>query len=194
MNNQELNQYIKDNHNNVATDRMLELEVEKNNIEVVKLLILRYKKKFENFGWLIQSSAEFGFLELTQYLLKDKYNNPNHGNDYALRFASSNGHIEIVKLLLKDKRVDPSSLESLAICRASEAGHLDIVKLLLEHPKTIITSRNNWAIRMSFQNNHTEITKLLFNYKKVRELLQYEYLDIYNQLMKYEIQTKIERF
>jgi hypothetical protein len=147
--------------------------------------------------------------EKVALLLKDSNVNPAANDNWAIGSASYDGSFKIVKLLLNDPRVDPSDYDNYAFRQSVKNTHIRIFKLLLNDPRVDPSDSNNNAIRLSFY----DIPESLFGYKpnftykkkayilnqlwknkNVKNTIQNNQLKIYNQLIKKELQHKIDGF
>ena len=129
-------------------------------------------------------------MEYKKFHLVDKFNNKNNPIQYAAR----NGHIEIVKFLLENKDFTIEVGDNITLRNASKNGHFDIVKLLLNDDRIDPSAYYNFAILVSNDNHHKEITEFLWNDIRVKNTLQSDDIDLYNELIKIDIQNKVSCF
>ena len=135
-------------------------------------------------------------IKKVELLLKNKDVDPSINDNQAIIYASSVGYIilDIIKLLLNDPRVDPSENNNQAIKAASENGYTNVVKLLLQHPRVDPSSNNNYAINHAAYQGHFDVVKLLLKDERVKEKLQEDFIELYNDLIKKDAKNKIEEF
>ncbi|WP_338967567.1 ankyrin repeat domain-containing protein [Spiroplasma endosymbiont of Lonchoptera lutea] len=135
-------QKIKFNFFNKGNGVILSISINKNNLELTKLLIILNNKNSEMINdflmdWSpLQYAIFHGNLDIVKLLLENGANinlQNNNGNN-ALITAVENGHTDIVKLLLKNG-ADINHQNKFGITpliTAATYGELDIMKLLLE--------------------------------------------------------------
>jgi len=114
-----------------------------------------------NLNHFLQLSAEYGMLDLVDFIIQRAGVSPSTRDNVAVYLASKNGHDHVVELLLSFRCVDPSSRNHYAFRLACKNGHLNIVKLLLQDTRVDPSADNNYAIRWACANGHLEIAKLL---------------------------------
>eukprot|EP00835_Amoeboradix_gromovi_P004493 NODE_353_length_10269_cov_0.284759.p1 type:complete len:768 gc:universal NODE_353_length_10269_cov_0.284759:4178-1875(-) len=106
----------------------------KGNLEMVKLLLLKYKVESFNGQHPIHICCRFGHLDVLEHLL-DYCTNLNEYDNYgytAMMYAAIQGHYECTYMLLS-KNADPLLLDEsnwMAINHAYYRGHLKIAQLL----------------------------------------------------------------
>ena len=108
--------------------------------------------------------------------------------------AIKKNDINNVKLLLKNENVNPSKNNNWSIQLASENGHVDIVKLLLKDTRVNPSDSNNWAIQIASENGHFDIVNLLWQVQRVKDTLENDNKELYNELIKNDIKENIEEF
>lgn len=99
-------------------------------------------------------------------LLKEGKVDPSFYSNWAIRFSCTQGNINIVDLLLNDSRVDPSDDQNACIRGFSGLG---------------------------FETNYDNIS-LLWKHNKIKESLKYDDFDLYERLMKKEVNNKLSEF
>jgi hypothetical protein len=103
-------------------------------------------------------------------------------------------NIENVKLLLKDKMIDPAIRYNSAIRYASYNGFFEIVKLLLNDNRVNPADVNNSSICCAFKKGHTKIVDLLWKDLRVRNTLNKNDSELYNDLLTKELVNNINKF
>ncbi|WP_338966784.1 ankyrin repeat domain-containing protein [Spiroplasma endosymbiont of Lonchoptera lutea] len=166
-------QKIKFNFFNKGNGVILSISINKNNLELTKLLIILNNKNSEMINdflmdWSpLQYAIFHGNLDIVKLLLENGANinlQNNNGNN-ALITAVENGHTDIVKLLLKNG-ADINHQNKFGITpliTAATYGELDIMKLLLEKGANI-NHQNKFGITpliTAASHDKLEIVKLL---------------------------------
>jgi ankyrin repeat protein len=129
--------------------------------QVIQVVTTMISAKSSNLQELLYFFIEKNNVEVVKLLLQDARVNHSARDNYAIKLASDNGHVEIVKLLLQYGRADPSAQNNLAIKLASQNGHVLVVKLLLQDSRVDPSAQNNYAIRGASHFGHIEVVKLL---------------------------------
>jgi hypothetical protein len=100
---------------------------------------------------------------------------------------------EIIKLLINSDKVCLENYDSILL-NSCQKGYIDIVKLLLDSKKINPTYNNNQFIIAAHHNEEKEVVALFWDYKNVRKELQKDDAEIYEYLMKKNIQNKLNFF
>jgi hypothetical protein len=127
-------------------------------------------------------------------ILNHKDTVPTYDDCHAFVIAVERGFTEIVKLFLTNPKVDPSLRDNHCISISAQEGRKEIVELLLKDPRVNPSDENNFSICCALNYQHKEIAKLLWQDKRVKNSLKQDRIDIYNKLIKIDIQNKIETF
>lgn len=131
-------------------------------------------------------------VENVKSILKDKNLDPSEENNWSIKIACQYGYIDIVKLLLADKRIDPSNDNNWSIILAAQHDHIEIVKLLLNDKRVDPSDNENLAISLAKGND--EIVHLLWKDKRVKNTLDFDDPELYNELIRFNIKEKVENF
>jgi hypothetical protein len=95
---------------------------------------------------------------------------------------------------LNDSRINPSNYNNEAIRIASKEGQVEVVALLLQDSRIDPTSLCNWSIERAFLDKHFEVVKLLFNEERVFNTLKINNENLHNDILKMNIQDKVNNF
>ena len=117
----------------------------------------------------IHWAAENGYVDVVQFLMKEKHVDPTTHNNYAIRVAAANGHADVVRLLLTDKNVMPTAKDNYAITEAARNGHTEVVRVLLNDRRKDgrkdlrANPRDNrsYSLLFAVQKGHADIVRLL---------------------------------
>ena len=106
-----------------------------------------------------------------------------------LREAIINKDTKLTKLLLEDNAYD-----SWAFRFACDEGLFDIVRLLLENKMHDPCKIQNAAIYFAYEKKFHKIVQLLWNDKRVRNTLENDNVELYNELIQKYLTIKINTF
>jgi ankyrin repeat protein len=177
----------------MTKEEELTIYIVENDIENVKILL--NDKNIIPSKNSIRYSSENGYIEILKLLLKNKNINPSSGGNMALLCAAKYGHADIVEVLLKDPRIDPNKdFGNWSIIEAASNGHHKVIEVLLKDPRTDPTHSNNISIRKSHTSNFIETYLALWKDKRVRNTLEKDLPDLYNELIEDEIKNKLNKF
>ena len=166
-----------------------------NDIEELKSLLNNgvFPNPKEN-GQILSKASELGYINIVNLLLDcNDIKFTNNCND-ALGSACYTGNFEIIKILLKDKRFNAHSNNSYAIKVSSIRGFFDITQLLLQYNKIDPSHDSNMSINCAYERDHFNIVNLLWKDNRVKNTLQQDNANLYNQLIKKEVQNKVNKF
>lgn len=156
---------------------LLYVSVEKDLLEIVKLLIKRgadINVKSDKSATVLHAACLSGCYQMLKFLLENgantDINSVNADGATPLYIAARNGDYKVIKLLL-DCGADPNIahriLKSTVLHRLSEYGHAESVELILNHIRgdLIIKIDVNSRIPADYaaENGHIQILKLLLN-------------------------------
>jgi hypothetical protein len=127
-------------------------------------------------------------------MLSLKNFNPAFELNVAVRYAAQNNKEEILKILIKDSRINPTVYHNQAFSNAASVGLINILKILLENDRIIASAYDNKAIRKAFFNQELKTVNFLFSIEDVRNSLSGDDIELYNHLIKLEVQQKINKF
>ena len=114
--------------------------------------------------------------------------------DQFFNFVQEN-NIKKVKLLLNNKNIDPSSHGNFAIQFASLKGYTEMVGLLISNNRTDPSDNQNYSIRFAFKKEYFNIVNLLWKDQRVKDTLQKDDIELYNELIKKDqIKNKVKIF
>jgi hypothetical protein len=119
---------------------------------------------------------------------------PSFSNNLAIKIVSELGFLEITEILLNDPRIDPSCDHNYSISIASENNHFNVVNLLLKDSRVDPSDYKNSAIEIADKYENTRMLFLLWSDQRIKKTLKKDHLAIYNKLIKYDIQEKINSF
>jgi hypothetical protein len=146
-----------------------------------------------------QKAIEDNNVKTVKKLLTQSEVNPSNNVSISIRTAAKFGYIDIVKLLLNDKRADPTTrsknvikLNTFETSVLYQQSH--IVELLLKDKRVDPSFNSNRCIIMCSDDGNLEIVDLLWKDKRVKDTLQNDYKELYDQLIKKDIKNKIELF
>jgi hypothetical protein len=105
-----------------------------------------------------------------------------------------NNDVENFKLLLKNKEIDPSKSESISIRHAVQKGGLEIVTLLIEDGRADPSCQHNHSIWLANHNKNNEIVSLLWKQQSVKESLEISDKELYDKLIKKDLEFNISKF
>lgn len=130
-------------------------------------------------------ACENGYIEIVKLLLNDSRLYSSESLETAFFVCSLYGYVEILDLLFKEKRFIRNKISDIDDCLiyASEKGHIKIVELLLSNNINPVIGSNS-AIKEAYKNNNLLIVKKLWNIKEVKEKLETEDKELYNELKK----------
>ena len=98
-----------------------------------------------------------------------------------------NNSIDCFRVILKSAKAIPSTANNYIFFLAIEKGFVEIVDLLLKTEKIKVTEGHNKAICLANKNKKEKIIKLLWNRKEVKDTLMEDNIDLYNTIIKKEI-------
>lgn len=117
-----------------CAEKVVDLMLEKNNYDALKILLNMAEKKSYKKSWRIYVSC--------------------------ILFATENNQIDVVRLLFQNPKIDPIDINR-ALLIAVKKGFDQIVELLLGNPVVDPTIENNSAIKIAAQNGFIKIVQLL---------------------------------
>ena len=170
-------------------------------LNIIKFLFNDIREKSLNISeifpsdeFAIETASKHNQIKVVNFLLNDHRTDSLIELDFALELASEFGHIEIVKLLLNDKKIKNYDGYGISLVKASKNGHINIVKILLDSNIVDCGYVGIDAILTSMKYKYTEVTLLLFENKDVKNDLKNHRIELYNELMKENIQNKVNKF
>jgi surface antigen len=121
----------------------------------------------ENQNEALVRAAQYGHVDVVDYLLRHAMFDPSADDNHAIRKAAEYGHLAVVERLLQDKRVDPSADDNYAIQLAAQCGHLGVVERLLQDPRVDPAANDNYAVRLAAARGHLAVVERLLQDKRV---------------------------
>jgi hypothetical protein len=112
-------------------------------------------------------AAEYGHVDVVDYLLRHAMFDPSVNDNYAIRLAARKGFVAVVERLLQDKRVNPSADKNYAVRWAAQFGHLAVVDMLLQDARVDPSAIDNFAVRLAAWNGHVAVVDRLLLDKRV---------------------------
>ena len=100
-----------------------------------------------------------------------------------------------IKELLENDEFKPSGeffIQSLVVSCKKE--HIEIIKLLLLSGRVNPSDKNNLCIKMSRGYNNFNIIELLWSDQRVKDTLLNDSINLYNELVKIDINKKLTSF
>ena len=167
---------------NFDYNNIIEIAIEKNFVDIVKLLLQnKIIQSKINKQHIFNSAIKYICYDIVKLLLQDKTIDPSENNNYAVKLAARQGSAEIVKLLSQDPRVDPSAPgipdkfsrscatpeNNSAIELAAIFGRAEVMKVLLKDPRIDPSFNHNTVIRAAAAFGHTEVVKVLLQDPRV---------------------------
>ena len=114
--------------------------------------------------------------------------------DFSIEIAARRGYIEIVNILLQQKSTNPNINNSEPLILATQYGHFETVKLLLNDPRVDPVGICNIPIKSASFNNDEKIIQLLWSDERIKNTLENDDLQLYNELIQRNFIKKIQSF
>ena len=153
--------------------------IEENNIKKVSLLLKDESvKPHAEANWAIASASYDGFFKIFKLLLNDSRVDPSDGGNFAFRQSVKNTHVCIFKLLLNDERVNPSDNNNNAIWLANNLM-----------PNFLLTNTPTFKYK-----KQSYILNYLWKDERVKNTLKKDNQELYEKLIKQDIQNKASEF
>jgi hypothetical protein len=137
----------------------------------------------------IKIATRHHYTEITKMLLNDPRVDPSVDDNFAILYTSNP---EIIKMLLTHPKVDTSGYK--IISNYSDCGYVELVEILLNDPRVNPSVNKNLPLRLAYKQENREIVFLLWNDIRVKNTLQKDHPNIYEELKKQDIQDKISQF
>jgi ankyrin repeat protein len=141
---------------------------ETGDLKKVKSLVSRGVNIHSHNDAALYCAAEYGHLNVVQYLIEQGSKGFDKLDDYILPRSAEKGHFEIVKFLV-EQGADIHSNNDYALRWAASNGHFEIVKFLVESGADI-HAENDFAIRWAELSGHNEILKYLKLVKNLQKI------------------------
>ena len=139
-------------------------EIENNNIEVLRNLILKNKLNNQAIKKIFNIASNKGYLRILVIMKKYFYLDFINNINFILINLSSNNHNKAVKYLTNKRIIDfkkeKVKLNSDFLTFAAKNGNLDLVKYIVNNPNfSDNVSNNNYndAVLRAAENNHPEV-------------------------------------
>lgn len=143
-------------------------------VDLVELAIQYGKLPSYENNLPLRNAVEKNNIDVVRLLLSSKYRhlvNPTVHNNYILRISVVNGRSEIVKLLLEDGRVDPSVDNNKLLSIAIVNGFLDIFMSLYNCRRVDPSANDNAALKLAYRKRYYSIVELLLADNRVSSKL-----------------------
>ena len=118
----------------------------------------------------------------------------NHTCYNHLYVSTINNHHNIVKLLLNYNKTDFFSHSKYIFSNAVLNADVLLVAILLKDKRTNITEDNNLAIDNASRYKKYDILSLLWECTKIKKTLKKDNPTLYQQLIKKDVNSKIQNF
>lgn len=153
------------------TNCIMDYAVERNDINLVKLLLEHPKYKPPKDNYPLYGACSSGYIAIIKLFLEDDRFDVNASYAYdmnPLYVACDNHHEDAVRLLLEDSRTDPNMTSGYykisplhAIC---QRYNKNIFNMLIEHPKidiNVLDASGDSPLHYACQFDHLDVIKIL---------------------------------
>jgi hypothetical protein len=120
-----------------------------------------------NVNRALWRAAEYGHVDVVDYLLRHAMFDPSANNNCAIQAAAQNGHLAVVERLLRDVRVDPSADDNYALRWAARRGYVAVVERLLQDERVDPSANDNDAVRCATENGYLAVVDRLLEDDRV---------------------------